>query len=403
MQIGHFVDRYPLPEQGYIYDQILESRGRQDRLLCGRAVAEATAFQENFPVAAHRPLPHSRLGRLITPSIRHRATMRIAPDRWASDLSEFVVVEHRRSPFDVLHAHFGTAGSMLAGVREAVEVPLVTTFYGVDASACLHDPRWKAPYARLFACGDIFVVLSEEVRKRLCEAGAPADRVLVWNIGLELSTFTSLVRAPTAEPPGILCVARFVEKKGHGVLLKAFAALRAERAVRLTLIGYGPLKSEIHRQVRSLGLDSDVTIIDTAGRTDFMRLFCNAVSSHTVFALPAVTASDGDDEGGPALTVVYAQAAGMPVVVTAFPGAERSVLHADTGLLSEADPGALHEALQRVIDDHELACRLGRNASDLVQRQFSMERQRARLEQVYRNVMGRIGFNTKATEAVRRL
>ena len=63
-----------------------------------------------------------------------------------------------------------------------------------------------------------------------------------------------------------------------------------------------------------------------------------------------------------ALTVVCAQATGMPVVVTPFAGAERSVIDRKTGLFCEYDPYALRDRLVELIEDHELGLEIGRAA-----------------------------------------
>jgi colanic acid/amylovoran biosynthesis glycosyltransferase len=349
--------------------------------------------------ATSRPFPRSRLGRAVAPSTRYRLTTRLRPNQYARTLTRFVLGEHQRSPIDVIHAHFGTAGAMLVDLRLTSGLPLVTTFYGVDASACLRNPRWNKPYARLFTAGDLFIVLSEQVCQRLIDAGAPGDRILVWNIGMDLAGFTALGRPQPTPEPSILCVARFVEKKGHPLLLDAFASLRAQRRAHLTLMGYGPLKRNIEQRVLELGLEHDVTIVDTTGRADFMTMFRAALSSHTVFALPSLTARDGDDEGGPALTAVYAQAAGMPVVVTAFPGAERSVVDRQTGMICDADAVSLRAALEEVIDDPQLAMRIGENASALVQREFDLDTQRGILHEIYARLISTSSANEEATQA----
>jgi colanic acid/amylovoran biosynthesis glycosyltransferase len=111
-----------------------------------------------------------------------------------------------------------------------------------------------------------------------------------------------------------------------------------------------------------------------------------AAQRHDVFVLRA---SDGDDEGGPALTLVCAQAAGMPVVTTDFPGSELSVSHGETGwLCPQGDPAALADRMAWLVEHRESWAPVGRAASDRVRADFSLEGQLEELVGMYRHVVG---------------
>jgi glycosyltransferase involved in cell wall biosynthesis len=257
----------------------------------------------------------------------------------------------------------------------------------VDASACLRNRRWLQRFRPLFDFGDAFVVLSEHVVERLVSAGAPAEKIHVWSIGIDFGQYQYRERKAPGVPVRILCAARFVEKKGHPMLLEAFRLLRKRHDAALTLVGYGPLRDEIRRTASSLGVGSCVTIIDTSKGVDFEVLYPKLLESHDLFALSSTVAADGDDEGGPALTVVCAQATGMPVVVTPFIGAERSVVDRETGLVCDAGAQALSDLLAEVIEDHDLAVSVGRAGATRVRAEFSLEKQRDALEDIYQLAM----------------
>src|SRR5439155_20199831 len=138
-----------------------------------------------------------------------------------------------------------------------------------------------------------------------------------------------------------LVAARFVEKKGHSYLFEAFDRLvRDGLDASLTMVGYGPDKEQIAMNVRRRGLSERVAIIDTQLAPNFVDIFRRALETHDIFVLPSTTSAAGDDEGGPALTMVCAQAAGLPVISTPFAGAERSVLEGVTGLFCRQDDAA---------------------------------------------------------------
>jgi colanic acid/amylovoran biosynthesis glycosyltransferase len=385
LRVGHYVERYPVPELRYVYDQILAAPTRNDYLIAYQRVSGSSLLPTEVPVDTCTSPWYAEFPRVEALSWRVSERLWWMAKAWRLGRS-FGEMTRSRAP-DVIHAHFGMAGARFAAAAgKRSPAPLVTTFYGADVSQCLRDPRWLARYTRLFEIGSAFIVLTDSVVPRLVDAGCPSELIRVWNIGIDFSLYPRRDRQPSADSVRLLCAARFVEKKGHSTLLRAVARLRQETDVRLTLMGYGPLLPHILSLAEDLGLTPYIRVVDTSGRSDFDELFANALVNHDVFALPSTTATDGDDEGGPALTVVCAQASGMPVVVTRFAGAERSVAHGVTGRLCDDDPESLATELAALIDDPIGAHSIGRAGSEHVREAFSLDRQRAALDDIYRAV-----------------
>src|SRR4029453_14801499 len=71
----------------------------------------------------------------------------------------------------VLHAHFGTEGALGLPLARALGVPLVTSFYGFDASSLPHERAWKRPLADLFAGGTLFCAEGPVLADRLVGLG----------------------------------------------------------------------------------------------------------------------------------------------------------------------------------------------------------------------------------------
>lgn len=369
--VAHYVQRYPVAQHEYIYDQIIRGDGRADVIVAGRLLDRSTPVPHAFP-----PWP----GADLADRIRARTVWNLTARR----ISRAVADAALDAGASVVHAHFGMAGAELAHRSDLP--PLITTFYGVDASACLRDPQWLDRYEPLFARGRYFIVLAEAVADRLVSRGVERDRVRVWNIGLDLHRYPQVPLRGRDGTLRILCAARFTEKKGHGILLSALRELRRSVDARVTLLGYGH-RDVLARMVAEAGIGDHVTLEDTTGR-DFHQLMSRAVRDHDVMALPSTVSRDGDDEAGPALTVVYAQASGLPVVVTPFVGSERSVVDGETGFLCKESPESLAERLAFVHEKPEIARRVGEAAAIAVREQFGLERQRQALDTLYRESLG---------------
>lgn len=100
-------------------------------------------------------------------------------------------------------------------------------------------------------------------------------------------------------------VGRFVPEKNHRFLISVFhAVLHRLPNARLVLVGDGPLKSDIQRQVSELGIDNRV---EFAGLTDEIPTY---MAMFDVFVLPSTTEGLG-------IVALEAQAAGTPSIISA--------------------------------------------------------------------------------------
>jgi colanic acid/amylovoran biosynthesis glycosyltransferase len=307
-----------------------------------------------------------------------------------SRFNRFCLAHARSFHPDLIHAHLGTTGVMALPFIRAIGRPAVVTFYGVDASASIRVASWRENYREMFGRMDLVIVLCNTVRDRLVALGCPPGKLRVWDLPAGIEHYACASRSPHTGPTRFLIAARFVEKKGHAHLLRALAALvGAGTDARLTMIGYGPLKAAIEQQVRDLGLAGRVTIVDTQLSSSFAEVYRAALAAHDIFVLPSATAASGDDEGGPALTLICAQASGLPVISTPFPGAERSMIDGVTGLVCRQDDvESLADRMRWLARHPEAWNALGHAASVHVRARFSLEGQMAALVALYREAAG---------------
>jgi glycosyltransferase involved in cell wall biosynthesis len=272
---------------------------------------------------------------------------------------------------DVVHVHFGTTGAVLAQWGELPDKPLMVSFYGADASQSLRDPRVIKRYGKMFAKAALVHVLCDEVADRLVRRGCPREKIVIANLPAKVEGIPDIGTSPDG-PTRYLIPARFVEKKGHRVLLAAFKPLLQERpGIRLTCFGYGD-PAWLHKAVADMDLSASVEVVDNRLSGSFLDPYLDMLRRHDVVLAPSVRATSGDDEGGPALTLVMAQAAGKPVIASNFPGIERSVSDGVEGLIvPEGDPDALHGAMASIDGDADAWRRFGRAGRARVMEEFS--------------------------------
>lgn len=307
-------------------------------------------------------------------------------DRAVSKLYRFIhrykflsLLKKRISIFKptVLHVHFGTTGLILCQSDVLNNHPYVVSFYGADISQSLSNSKNKFLYKRLLDNASSIHVLCEESARRLVSIGCNEDKIIIANLPVDFSSIEPVANYnPNTYSNSIrlLMPARFVEKKGHVLAFKAISALISDGYdIRLTCFGYGPtewLFEEIHRY----GLDNCVNVIDNKQSSDFLSIYNKLLRECNFILCPSIKAESGDDEGGPALSVIIGQAAGIPVIVSDFPGSERSVRDGVEGIVVRSgDINDLKNGIHRAINSKECWQSWGAAGKSTVLASFSQD------------------------------
>ena len=287
--------------------------------------------------------------------------------------------------YHLAHAHFGTSGVYALPYVRRFNLPLVVTFHGVDVTvltswARLLPHRW--PYAllapRLFRRLTLGLCVSNEIRNRLRALNAPADRLVIHRLGIDLTQFMAGARNPARVE--IIMVGRFVEKKGFEYGLQAFARVASTHpAAFLTIIGDGPRRRSLEELTRRLGVGDRVTFTGVLpGRDVSERL-----RRSDILLAPSVTGRDGNREGSP-MVVKEASASEVVPVSTFHAGIPEIVADGDTGfLVRERDVDGLADRLRRLLADADLRVRMGRAARAKMAREFDNRCQVDELERLY--------------------
>ncbi|MFM8894834.1 MAG: glycosyltransferase [Actinomycetales bacterium] len=281
----------------------------------------------------------------------------------------------------LLHAHFGPDGMLAMRTAERHRLPLVVSFHGYDATrrddsfTTAGGRLWLAHRAELFDRATILLANSEFVRGRLIALGAPANKVVLHRIGVDLGRFTP---SGSTSPDHVLFVGRLAAVKGIDIAVRAMAEVRQSNpSARLTVVGDGPLRSEMEALATSLRVD-----VTWRGALPFERVL-DELSTASVVVAPSITADNGQPEAL-GLSLVEAQACGIAVVASRSGGIPETVFDGVTGLLAEE--GSVEETanhITRLLGDSELRSRLGRAGREHVTREFDLATQSRRLSELY--------------------
>lgn len=280
----------------------------------------------------------------------------------------------RRDRVDLLHGFLYQGNIVTAAVSQLSGAPFITSVRNMD--------RWKTQIqrqiSRLSHLGAERVVFNAEAtREETIEAESiRRDRTVVIPNGVETLPAPDL--APADRPPTILCVASLSPKKGHTVLLDAFALVRQKLPqARLLLAGEGSLRERLEWRAREMGLAESAEFL--GHRADI----------GTVFAMADVAVLTSAEEGMPN-ALLEAMARGIPAVATDVGGNREVIADGITGLLVPAgDRAAAADALVRVLSDRSLRRTMGEAGQERARERFSMTAMLDAYARLYDDVLRR--------------
>jgi sugar transferase (PEP-CTERM/EpsH1 system associated) len=220
---------------------------------------------------------------------------------------------------------------------------------------------------------DRFVPVSHDLARWLGEVvGIPAAKSELIMNGVDTARFAPALAAATPPWPGdalqpfvIGTVGRLQDVKDQATLIEAFALLCAQRAqargaLRLAVVGDGPLRERLAQKARDAGVADLVWF--AGARNDIPEL----MRSFDLFALSSIA------EGTP-VTLLEAMACGRPVVATAVGGIPEVVQDGVNGaLVAAGDPRALAGALALYVDDAARLAAHGRAARQRIELYYSV-------------------------------
>lgn len=396
MKVGYVVKRYPRYSETFIVSEILAHEA---------AGMEVEIFSLLYPEDGHFQDAISRVRAPVTylPAKGLKAqdfwttladAGEVAPGLWPSlDEARFeearyvyqaavLAREVNRRGVSHLHAHFATASTTVTRLAARfAEIPYTFTAHAKDI---FHESVVPEDLRRKLADAAEVVTVSDYNLDYLRDTYGPAAARVrrVYN-GLDLERFP--YNPPGERPPLIVAVGRLVEKKGFGDLISACAVLR-DRGVEFgcRIIGLGDRESALRERISRLGLDECVALLGPLPQREMMEY----VREASVFAAPCVVGADGNRDGLPTV-LLEAMALGTPCVSTDVTGIPEALRHEETGLMvPQHDPGSLASAIERLILDPELRVRLAARARELIEADFDVNENAARLREVFRSAAG---------------
>jgi alpha-maltose-1-phosphate synthase len=275
---------------------------------------------------------------------------------------------------DVVHGHTWYASLPGFMAKTLYDLPLVSTVHSLEPlrpwkeeqlGRSYHLTSWIERVA--LEASDRIVAVSRHSQREILELfPVKPEKVVVIHNGIDLSKWRHVAEGSTRRAYGIdgdyiLFVGRTSRQKGMTHLIDAMEHVRP--GVRLVCCTSAPDTPEIDEEIaRKISACPRITWINTLLREDqYIELYSQA----TVFACPSIYEPFG-------IINLEAMACERPVVASAVGGIQEVVVPGETGyLVPPADPRALADALNKVLDDPARARSMGLAGRRRVEEHFS--------------------------------
>ncbi len=285
----------------------------------------------------------------------------------------------RLAAVDVVHAHRGKEHWLAAIANRLARTPrpLVRTRHIVRPVRPHAGNRWL--YQRATAR---VIAVTESIRQQYIASGLLGpERVITLTGGVNTESYqpdipAANLRVRLGVPAGAVLVGLvggLRSMKGHHVVLGALDRLRAiGQGPPVVFVGRGPMEGALREALRGAGLESQVTLLGFAGDLPA-----------TMAALDIALYVPLESEGMSRVLFEYL-AAGRTIVASRVGVVPEVLVDGEAALLvSAGDPGALADALGRLLGDPALRVRLATNARRLAETRYSSRAVAARLAEIY--------------------
>ena len=334
----------------------LIQRGHNVQLLCPQ---ESQIFESasKYGVPAHSlPIARKNFSGLF--SIRH----------W--------IIEN---PVDIINTHSSTDSWLTAIACNTIfnAPPIIRTRH-LSTTVHRNLPTW---WLYRFANKHL-VVTGEALKKQLINNnGLPEEQITSVPTGIDTERFQPqdqrLCRRELGLDQditfiGILATLR--DWKGHTVLFDAFKKLHQKYpSLKLLIVGDGPYRDRLDSYLDKLKISDLVLFV---GHQENPEVWLGAMD---IFTLP----SWGDE--GVSQALMQAMATGLPVITTPIGGLTEAVIDESTGLLvPPRDSNALASAIDRLLNDTNLATHLGNTAINHIHTYFGRDIMLDRMESIFK-------------------
>ncbi|OMH39833.1 hypothetical protein BLW93_08505 [Desulfurobacterium indicum] len=271
-----------------------------------------------------------------------------------------------RENFDVIYAATpGVLGLTAFAISKILNLPFVSTFhtdipeyvYKYTNDHLTKGVIWKLLSA-YYNCCDRVLSPSFHYRNILIEHGVKAEKIRVFNRGVDLERFNPSYkdinfwkrfdRNYNGEKV-ILYVGRVSKEKEIDTFIYVAKSMKDRKDLKFVIVGDGPYRKEAENKAENVLFTGYLEGKDLS----------TAYASSFLFLFPSTTETFGN-------VILEAYASGLPVIVSNKGASRENVIDGKTGFIVNCSPEAYIEKITRLLEDSQLYRALKTNAENYV-------------------------------------
>ncbi|MBI9016350.1 MAG: glycosyltransferase [Phycisphaerae bacterium] len=286
----------------------------------------------------------------------------------------YTLCNFKLNQYDFLYCHFGPNGNIGAFIKLLGDkAQLISVFPGYDLRLAEEKGGWI--FEPAFENSDKLLVYSNAYRDKLLKYYNHPEKFGIIGCGLD-TTRLPLPQPKTDDAINIISVGRLVTEKALHHSIKAFAKAAKvfpEKSLHYTIIGDGPLKSQLQQLANELEIDKKITF---AGNQDHDYVVEKLVNSD-IFLFSSESEALGT-------VLIEAQATGLPIVSTNSEGIKESVRDGISGfLVNSGDVEALAEKLVFFIKNPDIRIKMGQAGKQYATENFDNQILADKLQSIF--------------------
>lgn len=238
----------------------------------------------------------------------------------------------------IIHAHFLPCIFIGAYLKKKCEIPLVGTEHWSAVNQDVLSSYVKSMGNEAYKGIDYLITVSQSLRQRIQEHFAQ-DSIVIHNmIGDDFISSRRNLCITQNHDFIFLAVGSLVPVKGHDILISAFekSGLR-ESGVRVNIIGDGPNKNQLQKQIDKAGLHDNIILIGRKQKAEIIE----ELYASDAFVQPSRAENFS-------VAVLEGLSAGLPVVATLCGGIKECIDERNGILVPIDDIDAMADALSKM-------------------------------------------------------
>lgn len=310
MKVLHIIDTFLTPTMTFIYNEVTALAEEIDVVV----VCRERTNQEKYPFDFVRQYHYSIVDRVV--NIVNKKLYQTDRNYWFQAASSLRKIINQEQP-DLIHCQFGNSLIFLKDQLPDIEIPIVVSFHGFDASASLRKTAYVRQLNRYFDENVFPIFVSHDMQRTFEKKNIQFQNETILYYGTDVAAFQ---RTNHEQPKTFtfLQVSSLTEKKGHTYTLQAFARFLKQTAApypKLLIGGEGSFRAAIEEEITRLGIQEQVQLLGLMNNEQVKQAMENA----SCFVHHSITSSKGSKEGIPNV-IMEAMAMELPVLSTYHAG-----------------------------------------------------------------------------------